>query len=92
VNVALVCKTSGNRHNNCKENLRILCPNCHSQTETFRGKGRNNGKRKFTENQIIETFKKCGNIHKTLLELKLAPKGGNYDTIKRILNKNQIPF
>ena len=21
--------------NNCKENLRFLCPNCHSQTETF---------------------------------------------------------
>ncbi len=28
----------GNRHNNKLENLKILCPNCHSQTETFRGK------------------------------------------------------
>ena len=24
----------GNRHNNCLENYRFLCPNCHSQTET----------------------------------------------------------
>lgn len=24
--------------NNCKENLRFLCPNCHSQTETFGSK------------------------------------------------------
>jgi hypothetical protein len=28
----------GNRKNNAIENLRILCPNCHSQTETFSGK------------------------------------------------------
>lgn len=25
----------GNRLNNSRENLRILCPNCHSQTDTF---------------------------------------------------------
>jgi hypothetical protein len=28
----------GNRFNNTLENLRILCPNCHSQTDTFCGK------------------------------------------------------
>lgn len=28
----------GNRFNNSIENLRILCPNCHSQTETFGSK------------------------------------------------------
>jgi 5-methylcytosine-specific restriction endonuclease McrA len=28
----------GNNKNNKLENLRILCPNCHSQTPTFRGK------------------------------------------------------
>ena len=28
----------GNRHNHKLENLKLLCPNCHSQTETFRGK------------------------------------------------------
>lgn len=29
---------SGDRTDNSLENLRILCPNCHSQTSTFRGK------------------------------------------------------
>jgi hypothetical protein len=29
---------NGNPVDNRKENLRILCPNCHSQTETFCGK------------------------------------------------------
>lgn len=28
----------GNRCNNTLENLRILCPNCHSQTDTYCGK------------------------------------------------------
>lgn len=27
----------GNHNNNCLENLQILCPNCHSQTENFCG-------------------------------------------------------
>lgn len=30
----------GNRENNSLENLKILCPNCHSQTDTFRSKNR----------------------------------------------------
>jgi hypothetical protein len=28
----------GDRFNNERENLRLLCPNCHSQTPTFRGR------------------------------------------------------
>jgi len=31
----------GNSRNHKLENLRMLCPNCHSQTETFRSKKRN---------------------------------------------------
>ena len=30
----------GNRYNNIIENLRILCPNCHAQTDTYRGKNK----------------------------------------------------
>lgn len=30
----------GDRTNNTVENLRILCPNCHSQTESFAGKNK----------------------------------------------------
>jgi 5-methylcytosine-specific restriction endonuclease McrA len=32
----------GNRHNHSIENLEILCPNCHSQTDTYRSKNRSN--------------------------------------------------
>jgi len=32
---------NGIRNDNRKENLRLMCPNCHSQTETFGGKNKN---------------------------------------------------
>jgi len=31
----------GNRKNNLQTNLRLLCPNCHSQTKTFAGRNSN---------------------------------------------------
>ena len=35
----------GNSDNNFPVNLRLLCPNCHSQTETFCGRNKKNTKR-----------------------------------------------
>lgn len=35
----------GNSCNNKKDNLCLLCPNCHSQTNTYSGKNRGKGKR-----------------------------------------------
>lgn len=34
----------GNSLNNLEENLCFLCPNCHSQTNTYKGKNRGNGR------------------------------------------------
>ena len=31
----------GNRHNHHISNLEIICPNCHAQTDTYRGKNKN---------------------------------------------------
>lgn len=31
----------GNKKNHLYSNLRILCPNCHAQTDTYRGKNKN---------------------------------------------------
>lgn len=35
----------GNSDNNTLDNLRLLCPNCHSQTETYCGRNKKNSKR-----------------------------------------------
>ena len=34
----------GNSQNNRPENLCLLCPNCHAQTDTYKGKNRGNGR------------------------------------------------
>ena len=34
----------GNAGNNIAENLRLLCPNCHSITDTWKGKNKGNGR------------------------------------------------
>lgn len=34
----------GNSENNSEENLRLICPNCHSLTSTYRGANRGNGR------------------------------------------------
>jgi 5-methylcytosine-specific restriction endonuclease McrA len=37
---------NGNAHDNRLENLRILCANCHTQTDTYCGRNKGNGMRK----------------------------------------------
>ena len=34
----------GNSDNNVRENLELICPNCHSQTDTYKGKNKGNGR------------------------------------------------
>jgi hypothetical protein len=77
---------NGINTDNRVENLRLLCPNCHSQTETFRGR---NIKKKKNKDGLyrysIEEFIKAVNISKTIREvcirLNITPKGGNYATV-----------
>ena len=35
----------GNHTNNKIENLRLICPNCHSQTDTYKAKNAGNGRK-----------------------------------------------
>lgn len=75
---------NGIRNDNRLENLRFLCPNCHSQTPTF--KGRNKTKNKKVEDSVfIEALKTHKNIRQALISLDLDPKGGNYKRGKKLL-------
>lgn len=48
----------GNSDNNDLSNLRILCPNCHTQTETFGSKGKGNRyKKKSKRNTYLQKYK-----------------------------------
>lgn len=74
----------GNNGNNKRENLRLICPNCHSQTETYCGKNTNNGLKKVSDDDLIEALKTSKNIRQALIKVGLTPKGLNYQRAKKL--------
>lgn len=82
----------GDHKNNLRENLKYLCPNCHSFTVNFKGKGIMQGHTKASEEDIIEAVKNSNNISETLIRLDLVPRGGNYTRIYKIMAKNHLSF
>lgn len=76
----------GDNNNNARDNLRGLCPNCHSTTHTWRGKNKpqqNGGK--VSDEDLLTLLKSEGNIRKALLKAGLAAKGKNYERAKKLL-------
>ena len=47
----------GDASNNKRENLRMICPNCDSQLDTFKSKNKNSTRRNYWKEHIIETMK-----------------------------------
>lgn len=43
----------GDASNNKRENIRLICPNCDSQTETFKSKTKNSKRRNYWKEKII---------------------------------------
>ena len=78
---------NGDSTNNSVDNLRLLCPNCHSITPTWRGRNINTGKEKVSDKHLLTALEKCSNIRQALLEVGLAPKGGNYSRAKKLLER-----
>lgn len=79
----------GNNKNNARSNLRCLCPNCHSITDTWKI-GQHKGKkiRKCTDEEIINAFNKTGNITATLKEL--GYNWGSASTVKKVLFRYKL--
>jgi len=83
----------GDKHNNKKDNLRYLCPNCHSQTHTFRIKNYNKPKNKrqwVDESKLIESIQLGGSIADILRRAGLKPVGDNYNRIHRLKIKYEL--
>ena len=80
---------NGIRTDNRLENLRFLCPNCHSQQPTS---NRTKTLKKIKESEIIPLFKKCSNIREILLTLNLSDASSNYKRIKKIAEKYNLHF
>lgn len=79
----------GDRQNNIRSNLRGLCPNCHSITDTWKI-GTTSGKkiRKCSDSEIIAAFKKSDSLNITLKELGL--NWGSALTVKKVLFRHGL--
>lgn len=78
----------GNHSNNTLENVVLLCPNCHSQTENYKGKNKEPEKNPLKIKQkIIELIPQCTSINDVIQKLNLNTSG-NYKKIRQILKQN----
>jgi Zn finger protein HypA/HybF involved in hydrogenase expression len=81
---------NGINNDNRLENLRFLCLNCHSQTETYRGRNRNTGRIKVQDNELIEALKTSKTVEIALRSVGLSTGTRNYKRIMKLITKHQI--
>ena len=80
----------GNHNNNELENIQLLCPNCHSYTNNYRGKNANTGKIKVSEEDFVQALQNSNSIAQTLKKLGLSLGSGNYKRANELIVKYQI--
>lgn len=79
----------GDGNNNELTNLQLLCPNCHSLTDNWKGK--NNGKNKMIpDEEFAEALKSSPNIRQALLKLGITAKGANYTRARELIHEYNI--
>jgi hypothetical protein len=76
---------NGNERDNRKENLRLICSNCHSFTPTYKGRNinkfLNRGDRKVSDEILLQELK-TKNIRQSLISVGLCASGENYERCK----------
>jgi hypothetical protein len=81
----------GDSKNNVKTNLKLLCPNCHAQTPTWRRrKGTNNGKARYSEQEMIDAIVSSANMQQAIDKLDL--KWGSSATLMKVKDRNDLKF
>lgn len=80
----------GNNLNNQLDNLELNCPNCHSQTDNWRGKNINQKRQEVSEKDFVTALQSKPNIRQALLSLGLSAKGGNYSRARELIQKYNI--
>jgi hypothetical protein len=76
---------NGNNRDDSRENLSAVCPNCHSQTEGWRGRNKNRIGR-VGDDDLRAALARESSAHRALISVGLSPRGANYRRVKRLLN------
>jgi Zn finger protein HypA/HybF involved in hydrogenase expression len=76
----------GNNANNKIENFQILCPNCHSQTPSFRRR------KLLLDEDILAACLEAKTISEVITKLKKYPSGHLYKRIEFVIEQNSLPI
>lgn len=79
----------GNRNNNVRDNLILLCPNCHSQTDNWCNKN-NHGGNNIDDKTFLEALNYSNNICEACRFLGISPNQNNYLRAKKLLNLQNL--
>lgn len=79
----------GDSKNHKENNLRMMCPNCHSQTETYAGRNKRVGYNRYEFIKAVESSKRFSEVKK---KLNLSPTGGNNNTIRKLMDQLGLEF
>jgi hypothetical protein len=80
----------GNTKNNDESNLLLLCPNCHSQTPTWRRKKTKNQYRKYTTEEYLKAIETSASMNECLRKLDLKWNSGQ--TVLKIMIEHKVEF
>lgn len=80
----------GNHLNNELDNLQLLCPNCHAQTDNQCGKNLS-GKQKVTDEQLRNALQSTTSIRQALIKLNVNCEAkSQYERARRVIDKYNI--
>jgi 5-methylcytosine-specific restriction endonuclease McrA len=80
----------GNNTNHDLSNLRFLCPNCHTQTETYCGKNKTG--RNLSDEDYLTIIPEVYNVAECMRKLGKRPQKHHYEKIEKLLQENDISF
>lgn len=77
----------GDHTNDDENNLIVLCPNCHSLTESFCKKVKNT---QISDEEFIQALQKAKTIHQALLSLNMSTAGANYARARNLIQQYNL--
>ena len=80
----------GNHYNNVIDNLQILCPNCHAQTDTYAGHNKN--RVSISDEEFIEALKNESSIYAAIKKLGMSSGKYAYERANQLVIENNIVF
>lgn len=75
----------GNVQHNTRDNLLLLCPNCHSQTDNWRHK--NVKSLKISDEEFLSVLREANSICDACRKMGITPNQSNYARARRLLNQ-----